>query len=293
MDVFQFGFIFIICISITLNATFLKNMVRKRNKTSYQFLCLHLSVADILQCSLGYVPEAICLSTSRSTLFSLKPFCHYAAFVILAISCASISLALLINLFRLLTLVAPFKMYNIEGSKHEISRFVGLSYLVGLISATPPLFDVSRYTTESSGRRCSIDFNATSFESQLYLTYLIVTFFFFPLAIGFTIMIISTIDTSEKITNSKSCYGKQHDITMQLVKDRQSLFFHSSLNLALFMVVWAPYASCSLITLLYGYTLPDWLLNISALFAKLSTLTNAFVYCYREKYKLVKRIVTR
>ncbi|XP_065646807.1 melanopsin-B [Hydra vulgaris] len=276
MDPVKITLVIVITIAIFTNTTSLYFLCKKR-KSNYVILCINLTFADILQSIAGYIPDLF-LDTN---LQKATTFCKLTAFFVAFPSFATIAMHAGIALSRMVLLSSCFSSNLINYKKLFIK--IGISsWIYGLFWATLPLLGFSSYTLEGTRSRCSMNFSPKTIIEKAYL----ILIFTFGFCIPVTIIITSCLFTAHVIVTKYNyfyvTYGKENAET-KLFKEKEKNAISSFILMVLsFIVCWTPYATIGCLTAFTSVKTPNWLLEVAALFAKLSALVNPIIYYWKD-----------
>nr|BAF95843.1 opsin [Podocoryna carnea] len=266
----------IVVSSIILNTATCFILIRKKRKTKFVILCIHLAISDLLQAVCGYVPELIIQKNNFPTLL-----CKASACTVAVMALASISLITLISITRIISIKYPFT--SVSTSKVTVNILAIISWLYAAFWAICPLLGWSQYVLEPTHRRCSLDWNLKTANSKSYIYAIVLFCYILPI----TIHVISFFMVRRTVENhARFCadtYGRRNSATLIVERKKLKSFFLSLSMFSIFIVAWTPY---TLVGISAQYvTVPTWSMDSAAMLAKSSTLFNPLVYCYRTKFR--------
>lgn len=237
-------------------------------------IMLSLAISDVIQACLGYSIE-IYAHMSGNVISNVQ--CQISGYTITFMALVSITHLVGMSMERFLLSTFPMKFREWFSNRRSSLYIIVPSWIYGFMWASFPLFGWSRYTREKNARqRCSIDLSSSTIKSRSYAFSLFLFCFILPIIIILTCSII-ILRVLKKMTRQASVLGlREHHTGLRRRREIKHTLMTFVL-IAVFLVTWSPYASCTFVLTIHG-EVQTILLTLSALFAKTSTLWNPIIY---------------
>ena len=280
MEIIKVVLTVITSFSLLFNFVALYFLCKHSRKNNYVFLCINLSLCDLLQTLLGYAPS---LFLERNMKNATR-LCKITAFFVAFPSFASISLLASIAFTRVYSLKEAFLTSGVVCRK-QIKIIISVSMVYGLFWSTLPLLGISSYALESTRSRCSIKWHIENNKEKIYLILLIVFCYAIPVLTITMSSLVTAGTVHKKLENiSHSLYLNKSAIKLCKLRERKVKLSLTLMCLS-FVICWAPYAIIGLLSAFTKLTHPNWLLETAALFAKSSAMINPLLYWQKDKLK--------
>lgn len=243
-------FIIGVIISLILNLIVCLVVLSKRKKINYfDILMLSMGISDIIQATTGYPVEIHSFMSEKEIG---KVACTIAGFSTTFLALVSISHFVGLSIQRSLILRNPWKARRWV-TQPKISLYIIIpSWVYGLVWSGFPLFGWSAYKREQGAKhRCSVDIATNENNAQSFAICMLVFFFTIPVVI---ILITSTLNIIEmkRITREGEALAVD-DKKLRARKKNEAKHTAMALVLILvFLVSWAPYATCVFVMALQG-----------------------------------------
>ena len=162
------------------------------------------------------------------------------------------------------------------------------AWMMAFFWSIMPLFGWSSYTTEDDNIRCSINWNGNTVADKAYIAMLYVWCFLIPCSIMLLAFIAIKLKLCQMNKRARSLTGFRMETMLESV---QAWMKHTKLAIvmaAAYIILWMPYALISFWTAYFKHiaVFPAYLGTIAAVFAKMSSLTNAIIYSFlHEKFR--------
>nr|QHF16605.1 opsin [Hydra vulgaris] len=260
----------------TLLLTFLKKRYSYINISN--LFNASISVCEILQVTLGYVPDLlaqldfikvttsgngswICIGSSLLTfIFAVVVLMH---FLVLSVS-------------RIVAIKYPV-FYVTTFSKKKLSIILLiLCYIYGIIWPVFPLFKWSKYAKDIDEKRCSLDWRLEQKDSFSYIICVILFVFILPFISILTLLLCKKYAT---LANQNSSRRRRHSSVeyQKKIKELEIKYFNMcAASTILYTLAWSPYAVVGFLSV-FNSSIPPMVSTSAALFAKLSASINPIV----------------
>ncbi|XP_047126729.1 rhodopsin-like [Hydra vulgaris] len=265
--------------TLTMNVLLLTFLKKRYSYINISILFnASISVCEILQVTLGYVPDLlaqldfikvtvsgngswVCIGSSLLTfIFAVVVLMH---FLVLSVS-------------RIVAIKYPV-FYVATFSKKKLSIILLiLCYIYGIIWPVFPLFKWSKYAKDIDEKRCSLDWRLEQKNSFSYIICVILFAFILPFV---TIFILLFCKKYATIVNQSSPSRRRHSSIeyQKKIKGLEKKYFNMcAASTILYTLAWSPYAVVGFLSV-FNIIIPPMVSTSAALFAKLSALINPFV----------------
>ncbi|XP_065668370.1 opsin-VA-like [Hydra vulgaris] len=269
----------VLIFTLTMNVLLLTFLKKRYSYMNISILFnASISVCEILQVTLGYIPDLltqldvikvttsgngswVCIGSSLLTfIFAVVVLMH---FLVLSVS-------------RIVAIKYPvFYIATFSKKKLAILLMI-LCYVYGIIWPVFPLFKWSKYAKDIDGKRCSLDWRLEQKNSFSYIICVILFAFILPF---FTIFILLYCKKYATIVNQNSSSRKRHSLIeyQEKIKGLEKKYFNMcATSSILYTLAWSPYAIVGFLSV-FNSTIPPMVSTSAALFAKLSALINPIV----------------
>lgn len=260
--------------SFFLNISVVIVLLTSKQKMTYiNFIMVSLSISNILQTSVGYVLEIY----ARLKYIAIdQNSCVIAGFTITFLALVSISHFTVMSIVNAAVLKYPMKLHKWKYKPISALYYVILpSWLYGLFWALLPLFGWSSYEREPGAKhRCSITMMRQNATERSYAFTLLTFCYIFPLFIT-TLSSIFIVQRMQKISKIK---GLMEEAKAKRQSETNKITVMRIVLIVTFLISWTPYASCVFVMTTEPSVVKESWLEISAMFAKSSTLYNPMIY---------------
>ena len=236
-----------------------------------------ISICDILQAILGYVPEL--LASLRITKVTTSEggswICIGSALMTFLFTIVIIMHFVLLSILRTVALKYPVFYAATFVEKRLTFTLLLLCYMYGTVWPVLPVLKWSKYAVDIDGKRCSLDWRLERKDSFSYIICVILVTFVLPLVVTFILLMCTKNAT---LTNQSSAIRRNSSIEyQQKIKKLEKKYFNLyAATTVLYAGVWTPYAVVSFLSVL-KYYIPSLLSTAAALLVKLSAIINPIV----------------
>ena len=266
------------------NVIFLYSLKKVKSKNSYIFLCINLSLSDLLQSLSGYLPELFL----EEYLTDANYLCKVSAFFVMFSALTSISLLTSIALSRLILLNAPFLTQR-HGFKKLFKVIGPASWVYAFFWSVLPLTGVSSFTLEPTQTRCSIKWQAKKSSEKAYLLLLLAFCYLIPICIISVSCLVTSKVIHSKFQYFSKIYGKENSETILFKAKEEQARSSFILMFVSFIICWSPYAITGILAAYTYVEMPTWILHGAALIAKSSAIFNPLIYWWKNKIKILSQ----
>ncbi|XP_065670946.1 rhodopsin [Hydra vulgaris] len=269
----------VLIFTLTMNILLLSFLKKRYSYINISILFnASISVCEILQVTLGYVPDLlaqldfikvktsgngswICIGSSLLTfIFAVIVLMH---FLVLSVS-------------RIVAIKYPI-FYVATFSKKKLSIILLiLCYIYGIIWPVFPLFKWSKYAKDIDEKRCSLDWRLERHDSFSYIICIILFAFVLPFV---SILILLFCKKYTTLANQSSSRRRRHSSVeyQKKIKELEIKYFNMcAASTILYTLAWSPYAVVGFLSV-FKITIPPMVSTSAALFAKLSASINPIV----------------
>lgn len=270
-----------ILLSVIPNLLVIIVLLNKRHKLNHLDLCIvSLAVSDCLQAGIGYSLEIYSFDFSSDS--ERFPSCKIAGFSITLLALVSICHLVGLSIERFAIHRFPIKA-RLWYTNRKIALYIIVpSWLYSLGCSLPPLFGWSSYRNLKQGSLfCQVDLTSGDERAASYLWFLLVLCFICPtlIIIVFSVLICKE---SRKVRQDVAALGmSQPHIERRRLEERRHAIM-TFICTFVYIISWSPYAACCFVYALNGKVSETHIIS-SAVFAKLSTIYNPFIYTIFNK----------
>ncbi|NP_001274719.1 uncharacterized protein LOC101236169 [Hydra vulgaris] len=265
----------ILIVSVVLNTTASYIMLFKVKKKELMHLfIISLSTTNLLESIVGITPQII---FSEQSLLRKTPLCIFSGFAVFGFAVTSITHMSAFSLIR--TVIVKYPIYYFQRYKafHYKAALILSCYVYGFSWATFPFIGWSKYEVDLDKKRCSLDWKLSQSESPSFFLAILI----FCNILPGTVIALGLYFSTKIIHRRKACKTRQDKNKTLDILEMEYLKVNF-LSAILYFVIWTPYAIVSILTLL-KITVPAYLVTVSALFSKLSTISNVLINCFINK----------
>ncbi|XP_035687299.1 visual pigment-like receptor peropsin [Branchiostoma floridae] len=244
-------------------------------------LIINLAAVDLCISVFGY-PFSASSGFANQWLFS-DAICTLYGFSCFLLSMVSMCTLCLISIHRYITICRPEHASKLTMTR-TILAVVG-AWVYGISVAVPPLFGIARYTYESFGLSCTIDFHGTTVADMVYLSILIILCY----VINVAVMGTCYFKIIRKF--SKHRFREVRDVrTSHQHSFERGVTLRCILMTLFYLISWTPYTAVAVWTMV-GPPPPVQLGMVAALTAKTHCAFNPILYMLMSEVyrKLVLR----
>ena len=271
----------IVVLSLMLNIPACYVSIKMRTELDLvQLLIVSISICDIIQSLLGFIPE--CIAIYKEWVISEEDIiCVISSSIVFSCAIVVINHLSCLSVIRMLAVRSPIKYRVLVPDKKFKTSIIIYCYIYGIIWPCLPFAGWSKYSVDLDKRRCSLDWQLEAPNSLSYILSVVIFCYVFPVFIAF----ISTyLAISKLFARKKSEIRKGASLTsrnrIQVIESGYTRLI-LTMNF-LFILSWMPYAISSLITL-FGVLPPKTVMTVSAMCAKLSSVLNPTVNYFLNK----------
>nr|QHF16607.1 opsin [Hydra vulgaris] len=237
-----------------------------------------ISLCEILQVTLGYVPDLLAqlgvikVTTSESGSW----VCIGSSMLTFILAVVILMHFLVLSVSRILALKYPVFYISTFSKRWLAILLLILCYIYGVSWPVLPLFKWSKYAKDIDGKRCSLDWRLEQKDSFSYIICVILFAFILPLV---TIFVLLFCKKYAIIVNQNSPSRKRHSSIeyQKKIKGLEKKYFNmAAASTILYTIAWSPYAVIGFLSIL-NRTIPSLVSTSAALFAKLSASINPIV----------------
>ena len=236
--------------------------------------CIQLSICNIFLCVAGYGAEIMNKYIQNNSNTS-SILCAVGGFFVALFSYVANSFVTSITLFQIISMVFPY--FTRKTNKLQMVFVCSIiSWLVSLAAAAVPLFVFPNYGYgfEKTKNRCTLDWDNKTLSYRIFLFAITLLFFVIPTAT--LVSVYYQLTRYDRKRNQRD--NAKKSCLKNIPQNRKKVLTHSMLSLTMFITVWAPYGICALVSVFFDIYLPNWLLDCSAIFGKLSAAVNPICY---------------
>ncbi len=279
---YKFCILSIIIISVPLNIVVVahttRDSSRSRSTNNRLYLVASMGVSDILQAAIGYIFQYLAIVSYRMTHF----FCKISSFSVTFFAMVSMNHITALAIDCYLFVCQPWLGNRYPSLPRKLRvLFCVVSWLYSLVWSLVPLIGWQGYSAVESGN-CTIQWNPLQVYRRVYILLLFIFCFLIPvlaIVVCFTLIQI-TLYKMRKYAVER--FGARSIAVRDNKKSERKYMTMSFVIALVYLVVWAPYALISIMTLA-GYSLLDtpnrkMIKDVAGLLAKSSTIFNPFVY---------------
>ena len=263
-------------LGITFNGivifTIYKNIHRRISPPTY--LILSIAVSDFLSCAIA-IPLSIAGHFQEKWPFGIAG-CKAHAFLIFLLALVSITHLAAISAGKYLTITRSLTRDSYFNKK-KVLLIILASWIYSFGFSVAPLVGWSRYGLEGTNVTCSVQWRSSLPSDQAYFGVVILTCFFFPLAV-ITFCYYKIHQVSKQIVvNTTHMGGLAMTATQALLKKHHKSAFYFLAIIAGFLLPWSPYAVVSFLLVLRRNVNPV-AVSACSVFAKISFLLDPILY---------------
>nr|QHF16590.1 opsin [Hydra vulgaris] len=245
----------------------------KKKEITHLFI-ISISLINMLESIVGFIPDIL---TSDGSLINRTPLCISSGFTVFGCAITSITHITVLSFIRTLVIKYPFFYHKTCKKMWVKATLIAMCYLYGFSWATFPLIGWSKYELDLDKKRCSLDWKLTQSDSASYFLTILIFCNLLP-----AIVISTTLYTSRKIISKRNAREdcQNHQASLDILEN--DYLNVCLLSTGTFFFIWTPYAVIGFLTIL-KIVIPTQLVTASAIFAKLSTITNVIINCFIVK----------
>lgn len=283
------GIIFVL--GVLLNTLVIMTFLKYRSLFSKEnILIFSITVSDLLCCA-GAVPTSMVSNWQHKWVYG-DSGCTLHAFVVSLTGLVSIThfAALARKRYEVIT----FQENQFFSEERAMYVVIGL-WVYCFLFAIAPVVGWSKYTTESIGTSCSVDWASTSASAVSYTIVIFVGCYFIPVAIIIHSYIRFYLVLRQMTAAASNTWGSMSEQTRESTKTEIRMTALIFIMTAVFLISWTPYAFVSIMAALGKPHFVSPLLSATKIYlAKSSTIYNPIIYFFvykrfRKKfYKLLK-----
>ncbi|XP_012562617.2 opsin-3 [Hydra vulgaris] len=259
--------------SVVLNMTacYIILVKVKRKEITHLFV-VSISITNLLETTIGLTPQ---LAMADESLLESTPLCIVGGFAVLGFAITNITHLTMLSFIRTVAIKYPRRYFQYHKMFWCKVTLILVCYAYGFFWATLPIIGWSKYELDLDKKRCSLDWKLTKANSFSYILAIFICCNILP-----GIVIALTLYYSAKeIRHRKACKFPQNKKTDHLEKE---YFQVCLLSAFAYFFFWTSYAIVGVLTLL-KFNIPMHLATTTAMFSKLSTISNVLVNCYAIK----------
>ena len=187
-----------------------------------------------------------------------------------------------------MSICRPFTAIIFHNSSKCIVMSNIFAWMMALLWSMMPFVGWSSYAKEDDNIRCSINWNGNTVADKAYIAMLYVWCFLIPCSIMLLAFIAIKLELRQMNKQARKLTGFQMEAMLERIKAWKK---HTKLAIVMagtYITLWTPYASISFWTAYFKHIaiFPAYLGTIAAVFAKISSLTNAIIYSFlHEKFR--------
>ncbi|XP_057685966.1 rhodopsin-like [Corythoichthys intestinalis] len=264
--------LFLIITTFPINfLTLYVTVKHKKLRTPLNYVLLNLAVADLFMVLGGFT---VTLYTSLHGYFSLGVAgCNVEGFFATLGGEVALWSLVVLAVERYVVVCKPMSNFRF-GEKHAICG-LGVTWIMALTCAAPPLFGWSRYIPEGMQCSCGIDYYTPKPEinNASFVIYMFILHFTIPLAIIFFCYGRLLCTAAAQQQESESTQRAEKEVTRMVI-----------VMVISFLVCWVPYASVAwYIFANQGVEFGPVFMTAPAFFAKSAALYNPIIYILLNK----------
>ena len=227
---------------------------------------MSLFCANFFQALFGYTLPMYTLLAQTSRFLSTPNHCIFIGYSMVSFTLISIFMITIMIGHRFYLIKKPFQGRMIKSRRSIALLLSSTAWVLGFISALPPaLSEKIAFQHYQQRHYCSLDWNNSSIENSLYITFLIVMAYLVPISFYCFTYLNGTRDLRTSIASNRVHQSmKRYHVTVILM-------------LVFFLVSWTPYGLAGFMTLAkYKVNIKQEL--ICSMFAKMSSIWNSLLY---------------
>lgn len=167
-----------------------------------------------------------------------------------------------------------------EISKRNMLIVVAFLWVFSFVWALFPLIGWSSYAPEPGYAGCSIAWYSNTTSNKSFIICLFIFFFFIPMCVAIFCFGSIYLEVRKLAFNAIQRWGNSSLSTQQTIRAKVKTIRMSLAMVLAFLVAWTPYAIVSLHSSFIANDLPPAFTTLPAMFAKLSTFYNPFIYFF-------------
>ncbi|XP_065672334.1 opsin-3-like [Hydra vulgaris] len=259
--------------SVVLNMTACYIILFKvKKKEITHLLIVSISITNLLETTIGLTPQLL-----MANEFSLErtPLCIVSGFAVLSFAITNITQLTILSFIRTVAIKYPLQFLRYNKMFWCRATLILVCYANGFFWAILPIIGWSKYELDLDKKRCSLNWRLTKLNSFSYILSIFICCNILP-GIAIALTLYFSKKTIYRRRGRKICQSRE---TGFLEKEYLRVCLLSTIT---FFFFWSFYALFSVLTLL-KIVIPTNLATTSALFAKLSTISNVLINCYAIK----------